>query len=248
MEILGVDIGGTGIKGAIVDTETGELITQRIRLLTPQPATPEAVASVLKELVVQTGFKGPVACGFPARITNGTVKTAANIDKSWIDVPVEELFTRELTCDTKVSVVNDADAAGLAELEFGAARGVNGKVIFLTLGTGIGSALFVDGIMFEGTELGHLKFKKDVAEHYCSAVVREREDLSWNKWGKRLGKYLNYVNFLFEPELFIIGGGVSAKFDRFKEELTQDLKIVPAAFLNQAGIIGAAMYGERRLR
>ena len=121
MEILGVDIGGTGIKGAIVDTETGELITQRIRLLTPQPATPEAVASVLKELVVQTGFKGPVACGFPARITNGTVKTAANIDKSWIDVPVEELFTRELTCDTKVSVVNDADAAGLAELEFGAA-------------------------------------------------------------------------------------------------------------------------------
>ena len=145
-------------------------------------------------------------------------------------------------------MVNDADAAGLAELEFGAARGVNGKVIFLTLGTGIGSALFVDGIMFEGTELGHLKFKKDVAEHYCSAVVREREDLSWNKWGKRLGKYLNYVNFLFEPELFIIGGGVSAKFDRFKEELPQDLKIVPAAFLNQAGIIGAAMYGERRLR
>lgn len=248
MDILGVDIGGTGIKGAVVDTSSGELKTQRVRLLTPQPATPDAVSEVLKQLVNEIGFNGPVACGFPARITNGTVRTAANIDKTWIDIPVEELFTTKLQGNYPVSVVNDADAAGLCELKFGAAKDVPGKVIFLTIGTGIGSALFQDGVMFEGTELGHLKFKKDIAEHYCSALVREKEELSWTKWGKRLGKYLNYVNFLFDPDLFILGGGVSAKFERFKDFLPQELKIVPAASLNHAGIIGAALYGERRLQ
>ncbi len=248
MEILGVDIGGTGIKGAVIETTTGELKTERLRLLTPQPATPKAVAQTLKELVKQIGFSGPIACGFPARITQGIVRTAANIDDSWIDVPVEQLFQDTLGTDYPIPVVNDADAAGLCEQVLGAAKGRMDKVLFLVVGTGIGSAFFSHGQMYEGSELGHLKFKGDIAEHYCSGIVREREDLSWEKWGKRFGKYLNYVNFLFDPDLFIIGGGVSAKFEKWKAFLPQDLNIVPAQTLNHAGIIGAALYGERRIK
>ena len=244
MEILGIDIGGTGIKGAVVNTKTGETITERIRLLTPKPATPEAVADVIKELVEKTGFNGPVACGFPARITQGIVKTAANIDKSWIDVPVEKLFSDKL--GREVPVVNDADAAGLCELKFGAAKDFKGQILFLTIGTGIGSALFANGVMYQGSELGHLKFKGDIAEHYCSALVREQEELKWKIWGKRLAEYLNYVNFLFCPDLFIIGGGVSAKFEKYREQLPKDLNIVPAKCLNHAGIIGAAAFGSVR--
>ena len=173
MEILGIDIGGSGIKGAIVDTATGELKSERIRLVTPQPATPEAVAQTLKELVDQIGYKGPIGCGFPARVINGEVLTAANIDKSWINVKVEDLFSK--VTGQKVFVANDADVAGLAELTFGAVKDYKGPVLFLTIGTGIGSALFINGQMYPNTEFGHIKFKGDIAEHYCSDAVRERE-------------------------------------------------------------------------
>ena len=182
MDILGVDIGGSGIKGAIVDTITGELKSERIRIQTPQPATPEAVAKTLKELVDQIGYKGPVGCGFPARIINGEVLTAANIDSSWINIKVEELFSK--TLNTDVFVANDADVAGLAELAFGAVKDYYGPVLFLTIGTGFGSALFINGQMYPNTEFGHLKFKGDIAEHDCADSVREKEDLSFKEWGE----------------------------------------------------------------
>ncbi|MBP5243508.1 MAG: ROK family protein [Succinivibrio sp.] len=246
MEILGVDIGGSGIKGAIVDTETGELKTERIRIPTPQPATPEAVAETLKELVNQIGYKGPIGCGFPARVINGEVLTAANIDKSWINVKVEELFSKTVGLD--VFVANDADVAGLAELSFGAVKGYKGSVLFLTLGTGIGSALFYNGQMFPNTEFGHIKFKGDIAEHYCADSVREKEDMKFKEWGERLNKFLEYIAFLTSPDFIVLGGGVSKKFEKYKDQLTLKTKVVPATTLNLAGIIGAAMYANSRIQ
>ena len=245
MDILGVDIGGSGIKGAIVDTITGELKSERIRIQTPQPATPEAVAKTLKELVDQIGYKGPVGCGFPARIINGEVLTAANIDSSWINIKVEELFSKTLNTDVFVS--NDADVAGLAELSFGAVKDYKGPVLFLTIGTGIGSALFINGQMYPNTEFGHLKFKGDIAEHYCADSVREKEDLSFKEWGERLNKFLEYISFLTQPDFIVLGGGVSKKFDKYESKLTLKTKVVPAKTLNLAGIIGAACYAKTKL-
>lgn len=244
MEILGIDIGGSGIKGAIVDTATGELKSERIRLVTPQPATPEAVAQTLKELVDQIGYKGPIGCGFPARVINGEVLTAANIDKSWINVKVEDLFSK--VTGQKVFVANDADVAGLAELTFGAVKDYKGPVLFLTIGTGIGSALFINGQMYPNTEFGHIKFKGDIAEHYCSDAVREREELGYKEWGERLNKFLEYIAFLTQPDFIVLGGGVSKKFDKYKDKLTLSTKVVPATTLNLAGIIGAALYAQSR--
>ena len=245
MEILGIDIGGSGIKGAIVDTATGELKSERIRLVTPQPATPEAVAQTLKELVDQIGYKGPIGCGFPARVINGEVLTAANIDKSWINVKVEDLFSK--VTGQKVFVANDADVAGLAELTFGAVKDYKGPVLFLTIGTGIGSALFINGQMYPNTEFGHIKFKGDIAEHYCSDAVREREELGYKEWGERLNKFLEYIAFLTQPDFIVLGGGVSKKFEKYESKLTSSTKVVPATTLNLAGIIGAAMYAKSHL-
>ena len=245
MEILGIDIGGSGIKGAIVDTATGDLKSERIRLVTPQPATPEAVAQTLKELVDQIGYKGPIGCGFPARVINGEVLTAANIDKSWINVKVEDLFSK--VTGQKVFVANDADVAGLAELTFGAVKDYKGPVLFLTIGTGIGSALFINGQMYPNTEFGHIKFKGDIAEHYCSDAVREREELGYKEWGERLNKFLEYIAFLTQPDFIVLGGGVSKKFEKYESKLTLSTKVVPATTLNLAGIIGAAMYAKSHL-
>ena len=245
MEILGIDIGGSGIKGAIVDTATGELKSERIRLVTPQPATPEAVAQTLKELVDQIGYKGPIGCGFPARVIYGEVLTAANIDKSWINVKVEDLFSK--VTGQKVFVANDADVAGLAELTFGAVKDYKGPVLFLTIGTGIGSALFINGQMYPNTEFGHIKFKGDIAEHYCSDAVREREELGYKEWGERLNKFLEYIAFLTQPDFIVLGGGVSKKFEKYESKLTLSTKVVPATTLNLAGIIGAAMYAKSHL-
>ena len=245
MEILGIDIGGSGIKGAIVDTATGELKSERIRLVTPQPATPEAVAQTLKELVDQIGYKGPIGCGFPARVINGEVLTAANIDKSWINVKVEDLFSK--VTGQKVFVANDADVAGLAELTFGAVKDYKGPVLFLTIGTGIGSALFINGQMYPNTEFGHIKFQGEIAEHYCSDAVREREELGYKEWGERLNKFLEYIAFLTQPDFIVLGGGVSKKFEKYESKLTLSTKVVPATTLNLAGIIGAAMYAKSHL-
>ncbi|MFG0872832.1 polyphosphate--glucose phosphotransferase [Aeromonas media] len=241
MQMLGVDIGGSGIKGCLVDTETGELIGERHRIATPQPATPAAVAHTLKALVEHFQWKGPVGCGFPATIHNGIAKNASNIDKSWIETDAAHLFAdvTGLPCH----VLNDADAAGLAEMRFGTGRDRKGVIILITVGTGIGTAVFVNGQLLPNTELGHLILEGMVAEHYCSDAVRKREDLSWNRWGKRFNKYLARLEFLFSPDLFILGGGSAAKLDKFIDRIETRAPLVAAANLNQAGIIGAALYG-----
>jgi len=245
MKILGVDIGGSGIKGAVIDTATGQLLGERQRIVTPQPATPLAVAATLQQLVRQLDWHGPIGIGFPARVQHGIVKTAANIDDSWVDVDAMSLFSK--VTGQPVRIVNDADAAGLAEVRFGAARERQGVVLLITIGTGLGTALFIDGQLVPNTELGHILLKGRLAEHYAADAARKREDLSRKKWAKRFNRYLKRLEFLLSPDLFILGGGASAKFDRFKQYLNPDAEVIPAATLNHAGIIGAALYAEQML-
>ncbi|MEU9447755.1 polyphosphate--glucose phosphotransferase [Streptomyces sp. NPDC048277] len=242
MQIFGVDIGGSGIKGAPVDLDKGDLAQERCKVLTPHPATPDGVADGVKQVVEHFGWSGPVGLTFPGVITDGThIRTAANVDKSWIDTDARTLFSERLG-GLPVTVVNDADAAGVAEMEFGAGRGHKGVVILLTFGTGIGSALFVDGELVPNTELGHLELDGHDAEKKASSKAKEDHDLSWEQWGRRVDRYLTHVEMLFTPDLFIIGGGVSRKADKFLPYLT-DVKaeIVPAQLQNNAGIVGAAM-------
>jgi polyphosphate glucokinase len=237
--MLGIDIGGTGIKGAPVDVDRGQLTADRLRILTPQPATPDAVAKVVGELVRHFRWTGPVGCTFPAVMKQGVAQTAANVDASWIGTDAADAFGRETGC--KVTVLNDADAAGLAEARFGAGRNRDGVVIVVTLGTGIGSALFVDGRLFPNTELGHLVMDGKDAEKRAAASVRENSDMKWGKWAKRVNEYLLYVERLFWPDLFIIGGGVSKKSERFLPYIKTQAEVVPAQLRNEAGIVGAAV-------
>jgi polyphosphate glucokinase len=237
--VLGIDIGGTGIKGAPVDIRTGALLADRHRILTPQPATPEAVTEVVRELARFFDWTGPAGATFPAVIKQGVAHTAANVDKSWIGTDAAKLFAAAI--GGPVTVVNDADAAGVAEMEFGAGRGHKGVVVMVTLGTGIGSALFVEGILVPNTELGHLKLGKHDAEDLAAESVRESEDLSWKEWAKRVDEYLAVVEALFSPDLFIVGGGISKKSDKFLPRLHTTADIVPATLLNEAGIVGAAV-------
>ncbi|MER7910049.1 polyphosphate--glucose phosphotransferase [Streptomyces sp. NPDC096068] len=242
MNVFGVDIGGSGIKGAPVDLERGALAEERHKVLTPQPATPDGVAGCVAEVVAHFGWTGPVGVTFPGVVTGSTIRTAANVDKSWIDVDAGALIGERIG-GLPVTVLNDADAAGIAEMTFGAGRGRKGTVIVLTLGTGIGSALFVDGLLVPNTELGHLELKGHDAEKRASTKAKEDEDLSWEHWAtKRVQKYLAHVEMLFSPELFIIGGGVSRKADKFLP-LIEGIRaeIVPAELENNAGIVGAAM-------
>ena len=213
MEILGVDIGGSGIKGAIVETDSGTLLTERIRIKTPQPATPEAIAQTLKELVATIKWDGPVSCGFPARVIRGTVLTAANIDKSWINTPVEKLFSE--TLGQPVFVANDADVAGIAEMHFGAGKEyLDKQVIVLTIGTGIGSAIFLNGKLYTNSELGHLIFHGDSAEKYCSDAAREKAGIKWKEFGDRFNEYLKHLEFVMHPDDFLLGGGAAKKFEK----------------------------------
>jgi polyphosphate glucokinase len=239
-ERFGVDIGGTGIKGAVVDVETGALTTERTRVLTPHPATPESVVPVVKEVVNKTEYAGPVGCAFPAVVKNGVACTAANIDPSWIGTSVADAVSEQLS-GVPVSVINDADAAGIAELRFGAGRDVGGVVVMLTVGTGIGSALFVDGRLVPNSELGHLEVDGHVAERRASEIVREEEDLSRKQWAKRFNRYLEVLEGLFWPDLVIVGGGVSKAPEKFMPLLESKAPIVPARLANSAGIIGAAL-------
>ncbi|KOG21565.1 MULTISPECIES: polyphosphate--glucose phosphotransferase [Streptomyces] len=242
MNVFGVDIGGSGIKGAPVDLERGALAEERHKVLTPQPATPDGVAGCVAEVVAHFGWTGPVGVTFPGVVTGSTIRTAANVDKSWIGVDAGSLIGDRLG-GLPVTVLNDADAAGVAEMTFGAGRGRKGTVILLTLGTGIGSALFTDGRLVPNTELGHLELKGHDAETRASTRAKEDEDLTWEHWAtRRLRKYLAHVEMLFSPELFIIGGGVSRKADKFLP-LIKGIRaeIVPAELRNNAGIVGAAM-------
>ncbi|MEU4128722.1 polyphosphate--glucose phosphotransferase [Streptomyces wuyuanensis] len=240
MNVFGVDIGGSGIKGAPVDLDRGDLAEPRHKVLTPHPAAPEPVADCVAEVVRHFGWSGPVGVTFPGVVTGSVIRTAANVDKNWIDVDAAELLRERL--GMPVTVLNDADAAGVAEMTFGAGKGRKGTVMLLTFGTGIGSALFLDGRLVPNTELGHLELNNHEAEKRASTKVKEDEGLSWEHWARRVQKYLAHLEMLFSPELFIIGGGVSRKADKFVPLLHHiRAEIVPAQLQNNAGIVGAAM-------
>ncbi|MFF4090881.1 polyphosphate--glucose phosphotransferase [Streptomyces nigra] len=243
MQIFGLDIGGSGIKGAPVDLDKGDLAQERHKVLTPHPATPDSVADGVRQVVEHFGWTGPVGLTFPGVVTDGsTIRTAANVDKGWIDTDARALFGERLG-GLPVTVVNDADAAGVAEMHFGAGRGRKGTVVLLTFGTGIGSALFIDGRLVPNTELGHLELNGHDAEKRASSKAKEDEDLTWEHWARRVQKYLAHVEMLFSPELFIIGGGVSRKAHKFLPHINGiRAEIVPAQLQNNAGIVGAAMH------
>jgi len=239
MEILGIDIGGSGIKGAPVDIGTGELLQPRHRIPTPQPAKPEPVAEVVGEVARHFDWHGPIGCGFPASLRKGVPLGAANVHKKWVGTDANQLFSAATGCP--VLVVNDADAAGLAEVTFGAGRGRMGSIIIVTIGTGLGTALFTDGILFPNTDLGHIEMDGEDAEKLASGAARERGNLSWRKWGKQFNQYLTAMEKLFWPDLFILGGGISKEFNKFQPYVTVQAEVAPAQLLNEAGIVGAAL-------
>ena len=239
-DVLGIDIGGTGIKAAPVDVTAGKLTAERVKIDTPHPAVPDAIAEVVQQQVTGFAWTGPVGVTFPGVVIDNVIKTAANVDKSWIGTNARELFG--LATGLPVTVINDADAAGLAEMKFGAGVAQKGTVLMLTLGTGIGSALFTDGILVPNTEFGHIEIRGKDAEKRASELVREEHDLSWGKWAGRVDEYLAHMEQLVSPQLIIIGGGISKKSEKFLPLLTGlRAKVVPAGMLNDAGIVGAAM-------
>lgn len=238
--VLGIDVGGSGIKGAPVDIKKGKLLSERLRIDTPQPATPKAVAKTFAELVKMHDWKGPIGCGFPAIVSHGVARSAANIDKKWIGTNVEKLFSKVSGCPVKV--INDADAAGLAAVRFGAGKKARGTVLMLTIGTGIGSALFIDGKLVPNTEFGHLFFKGMIAEHYAANSVRKNAELSWDEWGSRFNEYLLHIDRILSPDLVILSGGASKRFEEYQHLITSKTRIIPSAMLNNAGTVGAAVY------
>jgi polyphosphate glucokinase len=240
VDVLGIDIGGSGIKAAPVDVTTGRFTAERVKLATPRPALPDAVADVVKELVAGFGWTGPAGLAFPGVVIDGVTHTAANLDPAWIGLEAQELFSA--ATGLSLSLLNDADAAGLAEMTFGAGCGERGTVLLLTFGTGIGSALFTDGRLVPNTEFGHIEIRGKDAETRASERAKGLHDLSWGKWAGRVDEYLAHVEALVWPSLFIIGGGISRKSDKFIPLLSNvRARIVPAAMHNDAGIVGAAM-------
>ena len=238
--ILGIDFGGSGIKGAPVDTKSGKLVEDRFRIPTPSPSTPEKVAEVIDKIVKHFKWKGAIGLAFPAVVLNGVVKTASNIDNSWIGTDASKLISDKTGLPT--FVVNDADAAGMAEMKFGAGKGKRGSIVLITVGTGIGTVFFTRGNLIPNTELGHIYLNSGMeAEDFTSDAVRKREGLSWEDWARRFDIYLHEIEKLLWPELIIIGGGVSKKKKLFIDHITIDTKIVMAKSKNEAGIIGAAL-------
>ncbi len=235
---FGVDIGGSGIKGAVVDLEVGQLATERYKILTPQPSLPAAVAAAVAEVVGHFGWQGPLGCTFPAVVQSGVARTAANVDRSWISTNIETVVG--LATGLPVTAVNDADAAGIAETNWGAAKSTKGLVVVVTLGTGIGTALIYNGVLIPNSELGHLELDGEDYEVMASAAARERESLSWDKWARRLQRYFSALEALLRPDLFVVGGGVSRRADKFLPMLELETPIVPARFQNDSGIAGAA--------
>jgi len=240
MQAFGIDIGGTGIKGAPVDCATGKLLAERKKILTPQPATPEAVTEVVRDLVHTFGWKGEIGATFPGVVIGGTVRSAANVDKAWIDTDAAALFAK--ATGAEVAVLNDADAAGIAEMTFGAGAGVRGSVLMLTFGTGVGSALFSDGVLVRNTEFGHIEIRGKDAEKRASEHAKVSHEWGWKDWTERVSEYLQHIEALVSPDLIIVGGGISKESEKWVPLLTGiRAKIVPAALLNDAGIVGAAM-------
>ena len=244
--ILGIDVGATGIKGAVVDVKKGVLVTEKIKFKTPSPATPKTVLAVVKDLIKVFNWTGkPFGIGFPAIIRDNICMSASNIDDVWLNFPIKEFFEKET--GTNVFIINDADCAGIAEMEFGVGKGEMDTVIMLTLGTGIGSGFFYDGILVPNTELGQMLYKKSVAEHYASNSARVRKEMSWKEWGKELNWFLNHIEFLFSPSLIIVGGGVSKKFHLYKDYIKLNTRLEIATMLNNAGIIGVAYMTFKKL-
>jgi polyphosphate glucokinase len=241
MKLLGIDIGGSGVKGALVDTDKGKLITDRLRIPTPQPAKPKAVIKVIKEIVEHFDYQGPLGIGFPGVVMDGVTKTAANVDNGWINYPAARNIALATNCE--VTIRNDADVAGIGEMYHGAGKGIPGVVMIFTLGTGIGSVMFVNGHIVPNLELGHLYLRnmKQDAEFFAAERIRTEADLSWKEWGARLNVYFQYIEFLFSPNRIILGGGVSKHHAKFLKYLDLQAEVVPAKLRNEAGIIGAAM-------
>jgi len=243
MEILGIDVGGSGIKGAIVNVETGTLITEKYRIPTPEGAKPEDVAKVVAQLVEHFNWKGKVGCGFPAITSHGVALSSGNIDKSWRGTNVETLFNKHTGLDFKVS--NDADVAGLAEVTFGVGKGIDGLVLMITIGTGLGSGAFYNGSLIPNLELGTLPYKKyKHIEHWAADSARKRDELTYEDWGMRFNKFLKIVQLLTSPDLIILGGGASKKMDRFEDQITIKTPVIAAQFQNNAGIVGAALIAK----
>jgi polyphosphate glucokinase len=239
MQLLGIDIGGSGIKGGLVNIRDGSLVSAPHSIATPLPATPAAVAETVAQLLAHFSWQGPIGCTFPAVIKNGVSYTAANVDPGWVGCHGEQLLHKRT--GSAVLLLNDADAAGIAEMRLGAGQGKNGVVIMLTLGTGIGSAIFVNGQLLPNSEFGHLEIRSKEAEQRAAARIRTEKKLSWERWAKRLNEVLRRMEDLFWPDLFILGGGISRKHEKFFNLLEIRTPIVPAAFFNQAGIVGAAI-------
>lgn len=244
MDVLGIDIGGSGIKGAVVDTSNGEFKTERIRFETPESSTPEILGQMIADIARESKWRGPIGCGFPGVIRSNIVCTAANLDKSWMGINLASLIKKRTGCTA--TVLNDADAAGLAEVEFGAGQGKKGLIFVITIGTGIGTAIFHNGLLLPNTELGHLILHKDKeAEDLISERARASKGLSWKQWARRVNRYLVYLENLFWPELFILGGGGAKKPEKFLPHLETRTPISLAKFGNKAGIIGAALAARK---
>ena len=246
---IGIDIGGTGIKGGLVDLTTGELLSDRIKLPTPEGGQPDDIVETTKEILEKLAAEdpgAPIGVCFPAIVSHGVTLSAANVSKKWIGLHAEDLFEKALARD--IHFVNDADAAGYAETRFGAAKDKDGLIIMTTLGTGIGSALIYDGVLIPNAELGHIEIDGHDAESKAAYSAKEREDLSWERWAKRLQKYFTTLEFLFTPDLFIVGGGVSKNYNDFLPLLDLKTEIVPAVHRNNAGILGAAALAVQKVR
>jgi polyphosphate glucokinase len=243
MRLLGIDIGGSGVKGAVVDARKGVFVTDRLRLETPRPGTPEALSEVVDRITQHFEWNGPIGMTFPGVVTHGRVRTAANLDSSWIDIDARRHFIKATGCP--VALLNDADAAAVAEQAFGAARKVEGVVVMVTLGTGIGTALINDGVLVPNLELGHLQLHGADAEQYAAASAREREGLSFEEWADRLSEYFSALEDLLWPDQFVIGGGVSKNPDAWLPKIRCRTPLIPARLRNKAGIVGAALYAER---
>ena len=247
MQVLGIDIGGTGIKGAPVELPSGEILAEHLHLPTPRPATPGAVTSAIKKMIRHFQFSGPVGAGFPGVMRKGVVETAVNLSPSWVGRNAEKLFKQATRLS--FSVINDADAAGLAEMTHGAGKKEKGTVVMITLGTGIGSAVFIGGLLVPNTEFGHLTLRGKDAEIIASARAREIHRWSWKKWSKRVREYLHQVDRLLNPDLIIVGGGVSKRAEKWLPRAAKGVraKVVPAKLHNEAGIVGAAMAGAKKI-
>jgi polyphosphate glucokinase len=245
--MLGIDIGGSGIKGNLVDPITGSLMAERFKLATPRPSIPDAVASVVAKIVEHYEYSGPVGCTFPAIVKGGVTLSAANVDKAWIGCHAAELFSDTTGLD--VVVVNDADAAGIAEMAVGAGRDRRGVTLLLTFGTGIGSAMFHDGILIPNTEFGHIELEgHEPVEDWAAAKVKDDENLSWMAWAGRVNRLLDHLSRILSPDLFILGGGVSRRWEKWGDHLKVKVETVPAALRNEAGIVGAALLAASQVR